>query len=234
MYPFLSPMLFCHSLFTVSVTYYIPRYRFLPLSLPDVIELFCKYPFPACNNHLVITRWGTDKVFGFLKLFFMHVARHTRLEGHFKVWATIRFFFQGPLPLYSLGWNRVTPYTVHMDVGFRYHQSEAWLVEEKALHPNFYEAIMVMWSVLLEGFGTFCTFCWGAVVFEKRVNNVTVSGDKNYFSFNIFNGTVTASGKNSWFVAHTLKWPSGLVCLGTCKQFFFLKELLQNWAQFCT
>ncbi|XP_071801549.1 membrane-bound transcription factor site-2 protease-like isoform X2 [Asterias amurensis] len=29
--------------YSLSVTNYIPRYRFLPLSLPDVIELFCKY-----------------------------------------------------------------------------------------------------------------------------------------------------------------------------------------------
>ena len=30
-------------------------------------------------------------------VFVMHVARHTRPEGHFKVWATI-IFFQRPLP----------------------------------------------------------------------------------------------------------------------------------------
>ena len=33
----------------------------------------------------------------FYYVFFMQVARHTRLEGHFKVWATI-VFFQTPLP----------------------------------------------------------------------------------------------------------------------------------------
>ena len=46
----------------------------------------------------------------------MQVARHTRPEGHFKVWAII-ILFQRPLPPTPRAETGFTPFTVHMGVG---------------------------------------------------------------------------------------------------------------------
>ena len=49
---------------------------------------------PHCIKKQII-----DRVYNIYKVFFfMQVARHTRPEGQFKVWATNQPFFQGPLP----------------------------------------------------------------------------------------------------------------------------------------
>ena len=46
----------------------------------------------------------------------MQVARHTRPEGHFKLWATI-VFVQRPLSPTSRAETRLPLLTVHRDVG---------------------------------------------------------------------------------------------------------------------
>ena len=46
----------------------------------------------------------------------MQLARHTRLEGYFKVWATI-YFCQGPLPPTPRAETGLPPFAVHMCVG---------------------------------------------------------------------------------------------------------------------
>ena len=58
--------------------------------------------------------------------------------------ATINFFYPGAVATYIYSCGRVTPFTVPTDVGLVwYHLLGAWLVEQKALHPQLYEAIMV-------------------------------------------------------------------------------------------
>ena len=58
--------------------------------------------------------------------FFLQVARHTRLKGHFKVGATI-YFVPGAVATQPTGWNRVTPFTDHTDVGLGIiHQKPGW------------------------------------------------------------------------------------------------------------
>ena len=51
----------------------------------------------------------------FVFLFFMQVARHTRAEGHFKVWATI--IFKRPLPPTPRAETGLPPFKVHTDEG---------------------------------------------------------------------------------------------------------------------
>ena len=72
----------------------------------------------------------------------MQVARHTSPEGHFKVWATILFSFSRgrwlpPTPRAETGLPLLQSI---MDVGLGINQSKAWLVEQKALPPQFYIA----------------------------------------------------------------------------------------------
>ena len=71
----------------------------------------------------------------------MQVARHTGPEGM----GYNQLFSPGAVATYSWGRYRATPFTVHTDVHCRlgYHPLEAWLVEQKALPLQFYEAIMV-------------------------------------------------------------------------------------------
>ena len=72
-----------------------------------------------CTKIVMLTNLveGVKVVFFFfyLMFFLMQVARHTRPEGQFKVWATI-FFSRGPSHL-LLGLKQVTLFTVHTDVG---------------------------------------------------------------------------------------------------------------------
>ena len=69
----------------------------------------------------------------------MQVARHTRPEGHFKVWATM-IFFQRPLPPFPIGLKQGYPFYSPYGCRLGYHQSEAWPVEQKALPLKLYVA----------------------------------------------------------------------------------------------
>ena len=66
----------------------------------------------------------------------MQVARHTWPEGHFKVWATIIFFQRLLPPRAETG----LPLLQFNGCRLRYHQFEAWPVEQKVLPPQFYVA----------------------------------------------------------------------------------------------
>ena len=57
----------------------------------------------------------------FVSIFFMQFARHTRPEGHFKVWATI-VVLPGAVATYSGGWNRDT----HLFTVVRSNRPTAW------------------------------------------------------------------------------------------------------------
>ena len=67
------------------------------------------------------------------------VARHTRPEGHFKVWAT-NYYSSGHCHLLLV---LKQGHSLYRPLGCRlgYHPSEAWLVEQKALPTQLYEAI---------------------------------------------------------------------------------------------
>ena len=69
--------------------------------------------------------------------FCMQVARHTKPEGHFKVWATIFLLFRGRCHV-LLGLKQGYPLNSPYGCRLGYHQSEVWPVEQKALPPQFY------------------------------------------------------------------------------------------------
>ena len=83
-----------------------------------------------------------------LLFFVMQFARHTRPEGHFKVWATIICSSSRCCHLF-LGLKQGIPplQSIRMLHRLRYPQSEAWLVEQKALPPQLYVHVA---SVLTE------------------------------------------------------------------------------------
>ena len=88
-----------------------------------------------------IDNWKTPyKVLVWQYFFFlcMQITRHTRPEGHFKVWATT-IFSRGSCHL-LLGLKQGYPFYSPYGCRLGYHQSEAWQIEQKALPPQFYVA----------------------------------------------------------------------------------------------
>ena len=113
---------------------FVPTFRITVLRTPAcvwVASLVSTVKFVSIN-------WVPEGSFFIFFYFFMQVARHTRPEGHFKVWATI-IFVRGRCHL-LLGLKQGYPFLSPYGCRLGYHQSEAWPVEQKALPPQFYVA----------------------------------------------------------------------------------------------
>ena len=114
--------------------------------------------------------------FLFFFSFFMQVARHTRPDGHFKVWATI-IFFQRLLQLF-LGLKRGYPFYSPYGCRLGYHQFKAWSAEQKALPSQFKILPCCILSFVL------CFSCYDIIVIriekDATFNHSGADPDKLY------------------------------------------------------
>ena len=110
---------------------------------------FCPLCLSASEQTFWLRYFINSWLIYFSFCFYMQVARHTRPEGHFKVWATINYLSRGR---YQTLLGLKQGYPLYSPYGCRlvYHPSEAWLVEqESATSPAFVDLFHCLIFALL-------------------------------------------------------------------------------------